>query len=103
MLSAKPWLASAKVSSRAWTLATAVAEPGANTAVLGAERSKLFAPAKVVLRLTVSACDRSPVRVSVNANAPPSVTGPAGGAMVTLGSAPPSLSMMMPFTVPKPA
>ena len=69
-------------------MTTVVAAPGANPAVLGAEMSKLFAPAKVVFRLTVSACDRSPVRVSVNARAPPSVTGPGGGAMVTVGSKP---------------
>ena len=83
-------------------MATAVAEPAANTTLPGAVKSKLFAVPLLAFRLTVSGCERSPVRVSVKARTPPSVAGPGGEAMVTVGSAPASLSMMMPVVVPKP-
>jgi hypothetical protein len=50
---------------------------------------------KLGVRLTVSACDGSPVRVSVNDSTPPSVTG-AASAMLTVGIEPTSLSRMVP-------
>ena len=86
---------SAASSSSVATLSSALAEPAAKVADTGGAPSSMV-PLSVTASVTASAAAVSPVRVSVNAAAVPSLTGVDEAAIDTAGSADAPVALVTP-------